>query len=153
MQWRRRARQASVPSSSTGGRTTRRAGSSGASGAAGCRRAPFTHVVGYRTPTAAEVRRRSTGRGRHAPRSGHLRLLLDLADPGRTLPGQLSLSRRRNGATVCVPAGSDPADRIGCQLSVMRTSIKERQKVSLSKSFIVLLNCYSYAGVKSRSQR
>ena len=51
--WRPRARRASAPPSSIGGRT--RAGSSGASGAAAGGPGPgqLTHVVGYRTPTAA----------------------------------------------------------------------------------------------------
>ena len=39
-------------------------------------------------------------RGRHAPRSGHLRLALGLADPG----SPLRLSRHLNGTTVSVPA-------------------------------------------------
>ena len=90
-----------------------------------------------RLPSAG---RRLRGRGGHAPRSCHLRLALGLADPSRPL----RLSRRRNGTTVSVPAGSDPAGRIGWQLSVKRTRYKPQRRESSSKSFIVLLNCFCF---------
>ena len=90
-----------------------------------------------RLPSAG---RRLRGRGGHAPRSCHLRLALGLADPSRPL----RLSRRRNGTTVSVPAGSDPAGRVGWQLSVKRTRYKPQRRESRSKSFIVLLNCFCF---------
>ena len=92
-----------------------------------------------RLPSAC---RRLRGRGGHAPRSGHLRLALGLADQGRPL----WLSPCRNGTTVSVPAGSYPAGRIGWQLSVKRTSDKKiRQRKIVSKPFIiVLLNCFRF---------
>ena len=99
--WRPRTHQPSAPPCSIGGRT--RAGSSGASGAA-------AGVPPSPTSSATDADRRLRGRGRHAPRSGHLRLWLGLADPGHPL----LLSRRRNGTTVSVPARSDPAGWIGC---------------------------------------
>ena len=75
-----------------------------------CGRAPFTHVVGYRTPTAAFAGEVDTV------------TLLDPATYGLrwVSPGRrgrhLRLSRSRNGTTVSVPAGCDPAVRIGCPL-------------------------------------
>ena len=94
--WRPRAHRASAPPSSTGARVRRR-----------CRRAPLTHVVGHR-PLAAACR------SRHAARSGHARLSLGLADPGRPLRP----SQRRNGTAVSVLCEPDPSGRIDCQLTV-----------------------------------
>ena len=47
---------------------------------------------------------------------------------------------------VSVPAGSDPAGRISCPLSVRRMSInlKQREKFVVCKSFIVLPNCFCF---------
>ena len=72
---------------------------------------------------------RLRGRGRHAPHSCHQRLSLGLADPGRLLwlsPGTTVnvAGTTVNGTTVSVLSGSDPAGRIGCQLSVGKTGIK-----------------------------
>ena len=75
------------------------------------RRAPFTHVVGYRTPPATFA--------------GEVDTLLDPATYGsrwvsltRRPAGRLSRRRRRPGTTVSVLSGANPAGRIGCQLSI-----------------------------------
>ena len=91
-----------------------------------CRRAPFTHVVGYRPPAAAFA--------------GEVDTLLDPATYGSRWVSLIRVAPcRRNGTTVSVPAGSDPAGRIGWQLSVKRTRYKaeprERSLVNLSPRF------------------
>ena len=70
-----------------------------------CRRAPFTHIVGYRTPPTAASTRSSI----------HLRLSLGLADPARSPPPD-ELPPVRPPSVVSSSAGS--------VLSVRRTSIK-----------------------------
>ena len=106
--WRQPDRRTSAPPSSTGGRT--RACGSGASGAtAGGPRSPTLSATGRRPPPSRTRSTRSSIRPRTA-----------LADPGRPR----RLNRRRNGTTVNVPAGSDPAGHIGCRLSVRRTRIE-----------------------------
>ena len=81
-----------------------------------CRRAQFTHVVGYRTPSAAFAAEVDTLLDAATYGS---RWVSRLADPGRPLR-----LRRRSGTTFSVPAGSVPASRINCPLSVRITSIK-----------------------------
>ena len=64
-------------------------------------------------------------RDQHAPpsRSDRQRLLLGLADPGRSL----RLSRRRNGTTISVLSRADPAGRIGCKLPLRKTDINGKR--------------------------
>ena len=140
--WRPRARRASAPPASIGGRT--RAGSSGASGAAAGGPGPGPAHPRRRLPDADRCLR---GRGRHAPRlgSGHLRSRLRLApglaaDPGRTL----RLSRRPNGTTPSAfPPGPIPP---------ARTSIKGETEKCRRDSELLLLSCQARGSVRGRDR-
>ena len=100
--------------------------SSGASGAvAGAGPAGPVHPR-RRLP---DTYRRLRGPGRHAARSGHLRLSLGLADPGRPL----RLSRRRNGTTVSVLCRA-PSDRLSV-IGQENRHKREKRLVSLEKPF------------------
>ena len=117
-------RRTSAPPSCNGGRT--RTGSSGASGTAAG--GPRSHTS---SATGRRLRLRGRLGGRHAPRrSGHLRL--SGADPGRPI----RLSRRRNGTTVSVPAGSG-------QLSVKpEKSINLKGAGDRKVSLVNLASCF-----------